>query len=120
MRNARAVWLRAWVFYLQPMVTEGQVRRKRTRTKLLSRSPCLDLSTCPRLRCMRTAEVIKKIRNEARKQGVAFETFERTNHTGIRVGSITTTIGRHRETSNLMAETIYKQVEPALGKGWWR
>ena len=32
MQNARAVWLRAWVFYLQPMVTEGWTVRKRTRS----------------------------------------------------------------------------------------
>lgn len=69
---------------------------------------------------MRTAEVIKKIRKAAGRAGVEFELFERSNHTGIRVGNKKTTVGRHRETSNLMAETIYKQLESELGKDWWR
>jgi hypothetical protein len=69
---------------------------------------------------MRTAEVIKKIRDAAREAGVEFETFERARHTGIRVGAKRTTIGRHRETSNQMAEKIYKQLEEVLGEGWWR
>lgn len=69
---------------------------------------------------MRTSEVLKKIRKAAASAGVEFETFERTNHTGIRVGSKKTTIGRHRETSNLMAETIFKQLEEVLGEDWWR
>jgi hypothetical protein len=69
---------------------------------------------------MRTAEVIRTIRKAAQAAGVEFELFDRTNHTGIRVGSKRTTIGRHTETSNLMAEKIYKQLEEVLGKDWWR
>lgn len=69
---------------------------------------------------MKTVAVIKKIKKAAKDAGVEFETFERTNHTGIRVGSIKTTIGRHSETSNLMAEIIFKQLEPELGEDWWR
>lgn len=69
---------------------------------------------------MRTAEVIKKIRKAARAADLEFEVFERTNHTGIRVGAKKTTIGRHSETPNLMAEAIYKQLEEVLGEGWWR
>lgn len=69
---------------------------------------------------MKTVAVIRKIRKAAKKSGVEFELFERTRHSGIRVGQTRTTIGRHSETSNLMAETIYRQLEGELGKGWWR
>lgn len=69
---------------------------------------------------MKTTAVIKKIKQAAKAAGVEFELFERKGHTGIRVGSKKTTIGRHAETSNLMAQTIFKQLEGELGKGWWR
>lgn len=69
---------------------------------------------------MKTSEVLKKIRKAAKAANLEFEVFERKNHTGIRVGTKKTTIGRHTETSNLMAETIYKQLEEVLGKDWWR
>lgn len=64
--------------------------------------------------------MIKKIRKAAKAAGLDFEVVERTNHTGLQVGDKKTTIGRHSETSNLMAETIYKQLEVVLGKDWWR
>jgi len=38
----------------------------------------------------------------------------------MEVGDVRTTIGRHRETTDLAAESLYKQLEPALGKGWWK
>jgi len=69
---------------------------------------------------MKTAAVIRKIRKAAKNAGAEFELFERTRHSGIRVGRTKTTIGRHSETSNLMAETIYRQLEGELGEGWWR
>lgn len=69
---------------------------------------------------MKRGDVIRKIRKAAKAKGVDCELFERTNHTGIQCGSVRTTIGRHNEISDLMAETIYKQLEPALGKRWWK
>lgn len=66
---------------------------------------------------MKTKAVIKQAANAA---GLEFELFSRTNHQGIRVGNTKTTIGRHNETPDLMAETIYKQLEGELGRGWWR
>lgn len=64
--------------------------------------------------------MIKKIREAARDAGLDFQTFERSSHTGIQVGGKRTTIGRHTETPNLMAEKIYKQLEEVLGEDWWR
>ncbi|MDZ7578907.1 MAG: hypothetical protein U0904_12140 [Candidatus Nanopelagicales bacterium] len=49
-----------------------------------------------------------------------YEEFQRTNHLGLRVGSVRTTIGRHTETADRAALALFKQLEPALGKGWWR
>jgi hypothetical protein len=65
-------------------------------------------------------DVIKKIRQGAKRAGVEVSFPELTNHTGIICGSVKTTIGRHTEVPDLFAETIYRQLEPALGKGWWR
>jgi len=69
---------------------------------------------------VKTVALIKKIRKAAKDAGLEFELTERTNHTRIRVGSKRTTIGRHTETPDLMAESICKQLEVELGKGWWR
>ncbi|MFT4299347.1 MAG: hypothetical protein QM597_06930 [Aeromicrobium sp.] len=69
---------------------------------------------------MKTKAAIKKIREAAEKAGLEFEQFERKGHTGIRVGSKKTTIGRHTETPDGMAEKIYRQLQDELGQGWWR
>lgn len=69
---------------------------------------------------MKTAEVLKRIRRAAKTAGLDFATTQGSNHTKIIVGTKTTTIGRHTETSDLMAYRIYKQLEDVLGKGWWR
>lgn len=69
---------------------------------------------------MKTTAVIKKIRRAAEAAGLEFEVFERKGHTGIRVGAKKTTIGRHRETPEGMAEKIYRQLQGELGEGWWR
>ncbi len=42
-----------------------------------------------------------------------------TRHTGIRCGGVATTVRRHNEIPEQLAETIYKQLAPALGEGWW-
>ncbi len=69
---------------------------------------------------MKTAQVLKKIRTAAKAAGVSYEEFQRTNHLGLKVGNVKTTIGRHSETPDSAARALYKQLEPALGKGWWR
>ncbi|GAB3057659.1 ribonuclease PH [Sediminivirga luteola] len=46
---------------------------------------------------MKRAAVIKKLKQAAKKAGKDFEVTELTNHTGIRVGSKRSTLGRHNE-----------------------
>lgn len=64
--------------------------------------------------------MLKRIRKAAKAQGVAYAEQELTRHTGITVGSVSTTVARHTEIPDLFAETIFRQLETALGKGWWR
>ena len=69
---------------------------------------------------MKRTVVLKKIAKAAKSAGVEFATTELTNHTGLTVGDVRTTIGRHSEISEGTAEALYRQRQPALGKGWWR
>ena len=69
---------------------------------------------------MKRRDVLKKIRAEANRQGVSYDEAELTRHTGIRVGGLRTTVPRHTEIPDRVAQTIFKQLEPALGEGWWR
>lgn len=69
---------------------------------------------------MKRTDVLKTIRKAAKEAGVDYTEFERSRHTGLQVGEVRTTIGRHNEIHEGDAEALYKQLEPALGKGWWR
>lgn len=66
----------------------------------------------------RTA-VFKKIRQGAKNAGVGFEMYELARHTGVRCGDVTSTVPRHNEIPEEMAEVIFKQLVPVLGKRWW-
>lgn len=69
---------------------------------------------------MKRTAIIKKIPQAAKDAGVDYVEVERTNHTGLIVGSVRTTIARHGEVAEGTPEALYKQLQPALGKGWWR
>lgn len=69
---------------------------------------------------MKRRAVLKKIRTACKAAGIEFEAFERANHTGLKVGNVKTTIGRHNEIPEQFVEMLYKQLEPALGRRWWR
>lgn len=69
---------------------------------------------------MKRRAVLKQIELEAKRQGIPFAPRELTNHTGIQVGSISTVIGRHVEIRESQRIRMFKQLQPALGKGWWR
>lgn len=69
---------------------------------------------------MKRGDVIRKIRKAAKAKGSPYSQQELTRHTGITVGSVSTTVARHQEIPDLFAETIFRQLEPELGKGWWR
>lgn len=69
---------------------------------------------------MKRGEIIRKIRKAAKAAGVSVEVEELTNHTGLTVGGIPTVVSRSTDDFGRMAEVIFKQLEPALGEGWWR
>jgi hypothetical protein len=45
---------------------------------------------------------------------------ERSNHTGVIVGGARTVVSRGNGLTEQYAEMVYRQLEGALGKGWWR
>ena len=69
---------------------------------------------------MNRRQVIKKITDEAKRQGLDFEVVELTRHTGIVVDGFRSTVGRHAEVPEQAARSLWKQFEDTLGKGWWR
>lgn len=70
---------------------------------------------------MHREDVIKKIKLAAKDRGVSFERVELTRHTGVIVGEVRTTISRSsKDFPNRWAETVWKQLEPALGERWWK
>jgi len=69
---------------------------------------------------VRRAEVIRRIRKAAKDAGVECVVVELTEHTGLVVGGVRTVVSRSSADFGRMAEEIFKQLEPALGKGWWR
>ena len=69
----------------------------------------------------RRAEVLKKIGRAAKQRGLSFVVLrEGGNHTIYSLDGLMIPIGRHAEFTNRNAETIYKECENKLGKGWWR
>ena len=65
--------------------------------------------------------VIGKIKKAAKEAGLPFVREELSKHTGVTVGGKRTTISRSsKDVPNVFAETIWKQLEEVLGKGWWK
>jgi len=69
---------------------------------------------------VKRGEVIKKLKAEAKRRGLDFETYELTNHTGIRIGDTASTLARHSEIDDLTARKFFDQYANEFGKGWWR
>lgn len=69
---------------------------------------------------MKRTAVLKKIKAAARRQGLSYEETELTNHTGITVGELRSTLGRHNEIDDVTATKFFDQLASVLGKGWWR
>lgn len=64
-------------------------------------------------------EVIKKIEKAAKAKGFEFvEKREGGNHTIYDLDGVMVPIARHNEIDR--PETIYRECEDKLGKGWWR
>lgn len=67
------------------------------------------------------AEVIKKIQQAAKAKGMAFDVKRRGgNHDIYSLDGLMVPVGRHSEFGNRYTETVYKECEAKLGKGWWR
>lgn len=70
---------------------------------------------------MRTREVIRKIAREARRQNLSWTLHRQgANHEIYSLDGLMIPVPRHSEIGNKSAETIWKECEPKLGKGWWR
>ena len=74
-----------------------------------------------RLDRVKRGQVIRKVRDEAKRQGKAFQQIELSRHTGIIVGSVRSTISRSSgEVAEGTAHAFWDQFVGELGKGWWR
>lgn len=69
---------------------------------------------------MKRKAVLRQIRRAAREAGVPFEVVELTDHTGVVVGGVRSTLGRHSEIDDVTARRFFDQFAEVLGKGWWR
>ena len=69
---------------------------------------------------MRRSELIKKIRQETRRQGVEWKQVEGAKHDTFWLGSAKIPIPRHAEIGQRTTEDILHECEAELGKGWWR
>ena len=70
---------------------------------------------------MKRRDVIRRIRDEARRQEVGW-TIDREgrNHTLYRLGATMIPIPRHTELDDRFVEEVFKECEPELGERWWK
>lgn len=69
---------------------------------------------------MKRTAVLRRVRRAARDAGVPYSVVELTNHTGVVVGGVRSTLGRHSEIDDVTARKFFDQFAAVLGKGWWR
>ena len=69
---------------------------------------------------MRRSELIKKIRQETRRQGVEWKQVEGAKHDTFWPGSVKIPIPRHAEIGQRTTEDILHECGAELGKDWWR
>jgi hypothetical protein len=69
---------------------------------------------------VKRSELEKKVQRAAKSANVSCVFYELARHRGVQVGATATTIPRHAEVPNRLAEAIFKQLEPELGERWWR
>ena len=69
---------------------------------------------------MKRTAVLRRVRRAARDAGLPYEVVELTNHTGVVVGGVRSTLGRHSEIDDVTARKFFDQLAAVLGKGWWR
>lgn len=67
------------------------------------------------------SEILKKITKAATDKGLSFvKSRQGGNHTIYNLDGLMIPIGHHRQFETRYAETVYKECEPKLGKGWWK
>ncbi|MBD3779882.1 ribonuclease PH [Cellulomonas sp. ES6] len=69
---------------------------------------------------MKRTAVLRRLRRAAREADLSFEVVELTNHTGVVVGGVRSTLARHTEIDDVTARKFFDQYAAVLGKGWWR
>jgi mRNA interferase HicA len=70
---------------------------------------------------MRRAELLRKIRQAARKSQVDFELIrEGGSHSIFQCGLAKVIVPRHGELNELTARGIMKDLAGELGEGWWK
>jgi len=65
-------------------------------------------------------ELVKKIRREAKRQGVTWKPAGGGKHETFWLGSAKIPIPRHSEIGERTTQDILHECEAELGKGWWR
>lgn len=69
----------------------------------------------------KSRKVVQKIQDEAKRQGLSWGLDRQGgNHAIYSLDGVKIPIGRHKEIHDRLAEKIYRECEPKLGKGWWR
>ena len=70
---------------------------------------------------MKRHELLWGIARAARAQGVVWQLHRQgASHEIWRCGKTLVPVPRHKEIGNTMAWTIFAQLEPEIGKDWWR
>ena len=69
---------------------------------------------------MKRRAVLKKLKDQAKRAGVTYSEQELTNHTGVTVGGVASTLKRHGEIDDVTAGKFFDQYAEVFGKGWWR
>ena len=69
---------------------------------------------------MKRKAVLRRLKDEAKRRGLAFDEYELTKHTGITVGDTASTLSRHSEIDDVTARKFFDQFANEFGKGWWR
>lgn len=70
---------------------------------------------------MKHRDLIKKIRDAAKAQGIPFEQLrQKGSHQYWVCGNTPVVIPKHTEVNERTGQSICKTLEPELGEGWWR
>ena len=70
---------------------------------------------------MKRDELLRRIAQSARRQGVAWRLDRQgANHEIWRCGRTCVPVARHTEIGERLAQTMLKELEGELGKDWWR